>query len=131
MKIKKGGSIWKLATVFGNIPLSANFCAVFWTCLATLLATTLIALLGGYFLGDFLASFYVFLTTGEVYGVTGVVIFFSIVATIIIIGAHLLSFISSKSGEVYEKIKLSEDNFISTAYRSWKDKYCPTVEEVS
>jgi len=131
MKIKKGSSVWQLATLNGKIPLSTNFCAVFWVCVSSLAAVILAVGLGSYFVGDLLANIMAFCISGmnTPIGFPLLFVLIQIVAalvTAIFAGVGASAVVGWEAAEGV--IKKSGDSFIGVAYRSCKDKYCPTVE---
>tara|TARA_R110000772_G_C12927652_1_gene399289 strand:- start:41 stop:457 length:417 start_codon:yes stop_codon:yes gene_type:complete len=137
MNIKKNGSVWLLATLGGKLPLLTNFCHVFWLCVLSLTALTAVIGLGGWFLGDLIASTIVWIQTGELYGMAEVI---GLLVCIALLGATLAALMYG-TGYVLKALGIivkttaktltpSSDSFINTTYRSWKDKYCPTVTEV-
>lgn len=130
MNIKKGSSVWQLGTFNGLTPLSTNFCVVFWTSVVSMLALVTVVGLGSWFIGDLSAALWAFFMTGELMGTAR----FLVLVAIIVIGAVLLYFTVILLGvlglKTIKVVTTNEDSFIRTTYRSWKDKYCPTVTEV-
>tara|TARA_R110000851_G_scaffold8429_3_gene32363 strand:- start:464 stop:880 length:417 start_codon:yes stop_codon:yes gene_type:complete len=137
MNIKKNGSIWLLATFGGKLPLLTNFCHVFWLCVLSLTTLTAAIGLGGWAVGDLIASTIVYIQTGELLGAALAVVAFVIVALlavclglIIWTTGWLLRQLGVVVKGVSKAVTPSSNSFINTTYRSWKDKYCPTITEV-
>tara|TARA_R110000744_G_scaffold103210_2_gene197995 strand:+ start:2928 stop:3344 length:417 start_codon:yes stop_codon:yes gene_type:complete len=137
MNIKKNGSVWLLATFGGKLPLLTNFCHVFWLCVLSLTTLTAVIGLGGWFLGDLIASTIVWIQTGGLYGAAqGIVVLVCIallaatLTTLIYGTGYVLKALGMVVKTTTKTLTPSSDSFINTTYRSWKDKYYPTVTEV-
>ena len=134
MNIKKNGSVWLLATFGGKLPLLTNFCHVFWLCVLSLISLTAVIGLVGWFVGDLIAALVVWFETGVLLGSAELVVFITCFVVVIAAAsfaiAYLIRALGSAGVKIIKAVAPSSDSFINTTYRSWKDKYCPTVTEV-
>lgn len=130
IKIKKGGSIHQLATLFDRDGLPNNLCSLFWTCLFNLGIISLLCCLVGLILGDLLGGLAGLLMTQTfqwtfcfaiIAGVSTVMLAFLAVALVV----TLFTRVDEDSNDPVSKTIYN----IKFAYKSWKDKFCPLVEE--
>lgn len=122
--------MWQLATVYGAVPLSTNFCHVFWISVLTTIVTILACFVSGWFLGDLVASAIVSFQYGELVGMFAA----AVILVCLWVGLYAVLFVLTLLGagadKTAEVLRPKPGGFIDTTYRSWKDKYCPTVTEV-
>jgi len=128
INVKNGSSVWQLATCWGSDCLPDNFCTLFWSCLWRLLFISMGSVFTGAYLGFLLATIAASFSVGFIIWSTPLMItvgLFLIIAG----GVSVVIVIEKMKESTIENPKSALSNTIN-AYRSWKDKYCPRVEEV-
>jgi len=128
INVKNGSSVWQLATCWGTDVLPNNFCTLFWSCVWRLFFVVIGCLLFGAYLGCLFATIAASFSVGFIIWSMPLAITLTI---ILVIAAGVVAvFIGEKAKEsTIENPKGALSNTIN-AYRSWKDKYCPKVDEV-
>lgn len=126
MEIKKGSSIWKLATRWDVNSLPRDFCTLCRSVFINFMMVCVICGCSGWFLGDLTANLVGWFVTGWWHVNLSVAILMILSCTFGILTAlGLLVFGVVEGGDVaMRKIETKE------VYRAWKDKYCPIVKEV-
>lgn len=131
MKIKRGSSIWQLATCWGSNKMSSNFWILVGESILSLMIVAFTATITSIFLAHILAGLAGFLVTGIFMWTMPLVLLAVILSLITVVIGVLLVL-----GSVQRAFKALGDNkkwkrsFLVVAYRFWKDKCCPIVEEV-
>jgi hypothetical protein len=129
MIIKRDSSIWQLATRWGDKNLPSNFCNLTWSCIWTFMLISVTAGLGSTAAGKLLGELVAWAVTGVFIGTptlaVATVLFLFISALILIV--LLMVVLTSKSTAT--TVRKVSNSYIGTAYKSWKHKYCPTIEE--
>ena len=128
INVKKGSSVWQLDTCWGSDFLSNNFCSLFWSCLWRLFFIFVGCLLTGAYLGILFAVIAASFSVGFIIWSLPLISTVSIFVCICIIFSIFLICEKAKESTI-ENPKGVLSNTIN-AYKSWKDKYCPKVEEV-
>ena len=130
MKIKQNGSIWQLATINGGIPLSTNFCHVFWTSLLSLVFITVVVCVVGAYLGSILSNIaaLVFLTGAPIDDALGVTLTGLVLVTAVYSTYWIGVGVGASFNWLKPYVKPNEDGFVYNSYKSIKENYCPIVE---
>ena len=126
MNVKKNTSIWKLATLWDSMSLPRDFCSLCRALIGHLLIVAGAILIGAGFLGSLFGNLAGWAISG-VFLMTFPVLFLLILA-IMILAAVLVAGAILGTKEI-QRSSVIQNSFIGTAYSSWKDKYCPMVEE--
>jgi len=131
IEVKENGSMWKLATFWGQEYLPSDGCGLFWKCLFHLLLITGSTILTGIFLGDLVASTVASFAVGTLLWGPANILLGIILAFILMIVLVVTPF------AIYEGAEDSSENVlmktiynIKTVKQGFKEKYCPLVEEV-
>jgi len=127
IKIKNGSSMYKLLTWWDIGMLPNNFCELLWCTLKHLAILSFICTLVGAFLGDLLAGIVASVVVGSVvWSLSLTLLTGLVVLTAIVFGFAGLRYLFSSAIE--EKPEGLLANTVE-AYKGFKDKYCPIVEE--
>ena len=135
INIKEGGSVWKVATFWGNENLPKDGCGLVWK---LLFHTTIISILSafvGVVLGDSIASLSASIVTGVwVWGIAVAIITFMCVILLgvgicaLLVVVPIILWESSEEDSTHPVAKTIHN--LKNIKRGWKEKYCPLVVEV-
>ena len=125
--VKKGSSIWKLDTNWGEAQVSSNFCELFWSVCWCFLAVTLAVTVVSSYLGFLLASIAASISVGFIIWSLPLFAFTGLVTFTLVIFA--IAFIHVSATDTMEENPTGMLSNSVNAYSAWKNKYCPQVTE--
>ena len=131
IEIKENGSMWQLATLWGNESLPSDGCGLVWKCLFHLFLIIVGTILTGAFLGDLVASTIASIVTCTfVWGVSILILSLSLAVLAIILVVFTPLFIWEEADEDSDNTIMKTIYNMKTIKMGWKDKFCPVVKEV-
>jgi hypothetical protein len=126
--VKKGSSIWKLDTNWGESGVSSNFCQLFWSVLWCFVVVTVAVILFSSYLGFLIATIAASISVGFIIWSPPLAIFAGLVAFIAIIA--LIAFTHVLASDAMDENPTGALSNSVNAYAAWKNKYCPQVKEI-
>lgn len=133
IKVKKGGSIWKLATFWGNDCLPNDFCSLIKAMSIVLLIVSFFTTVVSAALGATIGIYVALITTGVWLGeATFVTAAYAGMALVVLTAWASVNDVQV-SIPVPEKLSEGWGDFGNNAkevYRGFKEKYCPIIKEV-
>jgi len=128
IKIKNGSSMYKLATWWDTEQMPKNFCSLFWTVVIRIGFISLGCTAAGTVLGFLLASIAASISVGYIIWTASIAVVTALIVVIALIFMAAATYcLIENTIEEEPEGKLSN---IATIYSGWKNKYCPTVEEI-
>jgi len=124
IKVKEGSSIWKLATYWGTDDLPSNFCDLTRNVVFCFLVSFVFIIMISAWVGCVFATIAASISVGYVIWSVALSIFIGIIGLI-----FCCFLVEIQRGYFKEHPSERFDN-VKIIYRSWKDKFCPLIEEI-
>jgi hypothetical protein len=123
IKVKEGSSVWKLATYWGLDFLPSDFCSLVRNAVWCFVVTSFIVVTLSFWVSHVLATVAASVSVGYIIWSTSVVVLMVCIGFVLLAIACALTenFLSNNPNEKLNNAKI--------IYHSWKDKFCPLVEE--
>lgn len=123
--VKKGSSIWQLATEWGNEDVPTNFCSLVFTVARNFTVIALFITCFSTYIGLLLASIAASFSVGRVIFNGPVVALIVCIVAIVLISSVVVIVDKIKYNAVGNPAGVVGNTL--NAYRAWKGKYCPKV----
>ena len=124
IKIKKGSSIWLLATWWGTDSLPTDFCSLTRTVLIVFFMISTVIFILSTWLGLIIATIAASISTGTMIWSEPLMVLLGIIGGVSIAAGIVLAvkYFCENPSENLSNARV--------VYQAWKDKYCPLVEKI-